>query len=203
MCLEELHDSLSTAYMDFNKTNIVNEGTQMMQKINKGVEPKLSSQSKLNQSALDKDDLLNSDQLQDCLGSREKQTFPDIDYAFFGYNILKGYPHAIGHDPGFTYPIFKIDYSEKRQSGDCRYFIPKGLVVVPDVSCALSFSSKTVKTTHELSKALSVSTSVHGGDGVPVFLRVLDIKNHTMKCLQGNQFTYFQKQSAGTTSLKW
>ncbi|CAG2194666.1 unnamed protein product [Mytilus edulis] len=76
---------------------------------------------------------------------------------------MVGYPHAIGHDPGFTYPIFKIDYSEKRQSGDCRYFIPKGLVVVPDVSCALSFSSKTVKTTHELSKALSVSTSVHGG----------------------------------------
>lgn len=45
--------------------------------------------------------------LQDCLGSRQKQTFPDIDYTCSGYNILKGYLLAIGNDPGFTYPIFE------------------------------------------------------------------------------------------------
>lgn len=138
-------------------------------------------------------DLLNSDQLQDFLGSREKQTFPDIDYAFFGYNILKGYPHAIGHDPGFTYPIFKIDYSEKRQSGDCRYFIPKGLVVVPDVSCALSFSSKTVKTTHELSKALSVSTSVHGGGWGASFSASAGYKESSHEMSSGESVYIFSK----------
>ena len=38
-----------------------------------------------------------------------KKTFPDLDYALMGYNILKGFPMAIGLDPGFTQPIFKVN----------------------------------------------------------------------------------------------
>lgn len=104
-------------------------------------------------------ELLSNYMLQDCLGSRQKHTFPDIDYTCSGYNILKGYLLAIGNDPGFTYPIFETDYSEKKQSGDCRFFIPRGLIVIPDVSCSLSFSSKTVKHVFELSKSLSLSVN--------------------------------------------
>lgn len=101
--------------------------------------------------------------LQECLDYEFKQTFPDLDYVFFGYNILKGYPLANGHDPGFTYPIFLTDYTQKRQTSDCRYSIPRGLVVVPDVSCVTSFSSEIVQDKYEFSKALSVSASVTGG----------------------------------------
>ncbi|XP_052074527.1 uncharacterized protein LOC127712245 [Mytilus californianus] len=151
------------------------------------------SSSKHIPSSTDKDDLLSNEHLQDCLGSREKQTFPDIDYTFFGYNISKGYPHAIGHDPGFTYPIFETDYSEKRQSGDCRYFIPRGLVVVPDVSCALSFSSKTVKNMLELSQALSVSTSVHGGGWGVNFSASAGYKESSNEMSSGESIYIFSK----------
>lgn len=102
-------------------------------------------------------------QLQQCQGSQFKRTFPDIDYAFFGYDIFFGFPLANGHDPGFTYPIFEAEYSEGRQTSDCRYKIPDGLVVVPDVSCVTSFSSTIIQNKYEFSKALSVSATANGG----------------------------------------
>lgn len=105
----------------------------------------------------------NDHRLQVCNGPQLKRTFPDLDYALFGYNILNGFPLANGHDPGFTLPIFEADYSDLRQSSDCRFSIPKGLVVVPDVSCVTSFISKVVQSKHELSEALSVSAGVSGG----------------------------------------
>ena len=48
------------------------------------------------------------------------KTYPDIDYAMYGYNILKGYPHEVGSDPGFTHPIFKADYKRMQRSADLR-----------------------------------------------------------------------------------
>lgn len=90
-------------------------------------------------------------------------TFPDIDYAFFGYDILKGFPMAMGSDPGFTYPIFHADYSRKSHTADCRYSVPRGLVVTPDVSCDVSFTSSVVKTTRAYESQLSVSAHVSGG----------------------------------------
>ena len=50
-------------------------------------------------------------------------------------------------------------------TGDCRYNVPKGLLVVPDVSCVTSFTSKVIKNTFELQKSLSVSVSASGGFG--------------------------------------
>ncbi|XP_052065202.1 uncharacterized protein LOC127704995 [Mytilus californianus] len=105
----------------------------------------------------------NDFRMQDCKATNFKQTFPDIDYAFFGYNILRGYPLSNGHDPGFTFPIFKTDYSEGKQTSDCRYSIPHGLVVVPDVSCITSFTSSTAKNKYEFSKSLSYTANVKGG----------------------------------------
>ena len=49
--------------------------------------------------------------LQDCIGGSLKKSFPDLDYALMGYHILKGYPLAQGHDPGFTHSIFKVNVS--------------------------------------------------------------------------------------------
>ena len=91
------------------------------------------------------------------------KAFPDIDYALFGYNILRGYPLAIGHDPGLTRPVFIGDYTVKKLTADRRYYLPKGFVVVPDISCVTSFTSNTIQDTFHLTKSLSASASVEGG----------------------------------------
>lgn len=77
-----------------------------------------------------------------------------------GYNILKGFPLAVGSDPGFTYPIFRADYSSGYQSADCRYSVPSGLVVLPDITCITTFSSTTIQNKYEFSKTLSKFTKV-------------------------------------------
>ena len=101
-------------------------------------------------------------QLQECQDAHWKQSFPDLDYAFFGYDILNGYPLSIGHDPGFTHPIFLSDYTSGKQTSDCRYSVPKGLVVVPDVSCETSFSSKVIRNRLEMSKSLETAANIEG-----------------------------------------
>nr|KAG5693580.1 hypothetical protein BaRGS_011705 [Batillaria attramentaria] len=101
--------------------------------------------------------------LQECQGPQLKRSFPDMDYALLGYNVLKGYPLAVGHDPGFTLPIFSADYSAGHMTADCRYSVPKGIILIPDVSCITSFSSDVVQTSYELSKSLSVSAHASGG----------------------------------------
>ncbi|CAG2212325.1 unnamed protein product [Mytilus edulis] len=59
--------------------------------------------------------------------------------------------------------VAATDYNQGRQTADCRYKIPNGVVVVPDVSCITSFSSTTIQNKYELSKALAVSASANGG----------------------------------------
>ncbi|XP_071151680.1 uncharacterized protein [Mytilus edulis] len=154
----------------------------------------------------------NEDHLRKCQGSQLKRTFPDVDYAFFGYNILKGYPLSIGHDPGFTLPIFKADYREGLQTSDCRYFIPRGLVIVPDVSCITDFTSKTIQTRYELIKSLSISASVKvstpkissGGkksNTVENLKLVVGIRIHQMNYRPVSQFTYFLLLNVITISV--
>ncbi|XP_060569961.1 uncharacterized protein LOC132728328 [Ruditapes philippinarum] len=101
---------------------------------------------------------------QHCGNVKFKRSFPNIDYALYGYHILKGFPLADGHDPGFTYPIFAADFSSNGVSADCRFFVPDGLVVNPDVSCFLSVTSQTVQTQYEYSKLLEAHTNIEGED---------------------------------------
>lgn len=75
---------------------------------------------------------------------------------------MKGYPLATGHDPGLTHPIFMADYSSRGQTADCRYSVPRGLIVVPDVSCTTSFSSKVIRNKVEMSRSLEASANVEG-----------------------------------------
>ena len=49
------------------------------------------------------------------------KTFPNIEYSFYGYDILKGNPVSDGIDPGFTRPIFAADFSSQQKTADCRY----------------------------------------------------------------------------------
>ena len=98
-----------------------------------------------------------------CAGDNEPRSFPDIDYALFGYNIIRGYPLAVGHDPGLTRPIFNSDYTDKKLTADCRYFLPKGLVIVPDISCVTSFTSSAIQDQYQLTKSLSASAKIGGG----------------------------------------
>ena len=97
-----------------------------------------------------------------CKVNTGTRTFPDIDYALFGYNILRGYPLAVGHDPGLTRPVFISDYSEVKLTADCRYLLPKGFIIVPDISCVTSFTSNTIQDQHELTNSLSASARVEG-----------------------------------------
>ena len=82
-----------------------------------------------------------------------------------GYDIIKGYPNSNGHDPGFTHQIFAADYTDNKHTTDCRYNVPKGVLVIPDVSCVTSFASTVIQNTFELHKSLSVSVSASGGFG--------------------------------------
>ncbi|KAK7477988.1 hypothetical protein BaRGS_00030746 [Batillaria attramentaria] len=91
-----------------------------------------------------------------------KGTFPDMDYGFMGYNILKGYPLEIGHDPGFTLPIFAADYNDGFQTADCLWSIPQGYILLPDVSCITSFSSEIIESTRALSETLETKAKVKG-----------------------------------------
>ena len=75
---------------------------------------------------------------------------------------MKGYPQAIGHDPGLTHPIFYADYSQERQTSDCRYSLPSGIYAVPDVSCITSFKSEEITTSYQFSKSLSAQANVQG-----------------------------------------
>jgi hypothetical protein len=63
-----------------------------------------------------------------------RRTFPDIDYAMLGYDIIKGFPESNSHDPGFSHRIFVVDYTKDLLTADCRYSVPKGFVIIPDVS---------------------------------------------------------------------
>ena len=101
--------------------------------------------------------------LQDCHETNLKRSFPNLEYALLGYDILQGYPLEEGHDPGLTHHIFLADYSGRRQTSDCRYSVPSGFLVIPDVSCVTSFSSKVIKNKLDLSRSLDVSAHVEGG----------------------------------------
>ncbi|XP_060582372.1 uncharacterized protein LOC132738788 [Ruditapes philippinarum] len=101
--------------------------------------------------------------MQDCQNPHMKHSFPDIDYALLGYDIFKGFPLADGHDPGFTYPIFAPDYSHGHMTADCRYSVPKGYLVIPDVSCVTSFTSDVIQDSEELFRSLSANAGVTGG----------------------------------------
>ena len=90
-------------------------------------------------------------------------SFPNIDYAFSGYDVVKGYPLATARDPGFMNPIFKTDYVNGKSNGDCRYLLPKGINAAPDVSCNVSFKSDIVKNKADFHKSLSASANIKGG----------------------------------------
>ena len=46
------------------------------------------------------------DGIVDCFKPVMKRAFPDIDFAFLGYNIMRGYPLTSGgRDPGFTHRV--------------------------------------------------------------------------------------------------
>ena len=81
--------------------------------------------------------LILSDIGVDCAGGTG-DTFHNIDYMFKGYNLLRGFPQASGHDPGFTFSIFAPDYSAVMETSDCRMKIPEGYEISSDVSCITS-----------------------------------------------------------------
>ncbi len=52
-------------------------------------------------------------------------------------------------------------------TSDCRYSLPVGFTAIPDVACAISFTSEEIQTTKEFDKSLSTSVDVSfGGFGL-------------------------------------
>lgn len=142
----------------FNRSSFNQGGNRNLNENNlPGLLGQLSANGKLTIAKVDRDEA------QFCTGNELRKTFPDFDYATFGYNILYGFPLAQGHDPGLTHPIFKADYSDSDHTADCRYNVPKGYHLVPDVACVTSFSSQTIKKAKHLKNALSVSAEISGG----------------------------------------
>jgi hypothetical protein len=82
-----------------------------------------------------------------------------------GYDIIKGFPESNSHDPGFSHRIFVDDYTKDLLTADCRYSVPKGFVIIPDVSCVTSFNSSIIRNSLELQKSLAVSVQASGGYG--------------------------------------
>uniref|UniRef100_A0A7M5XDS4 MACPF domain-containing protein n=2 Tax=Clytia hemisphaerica TaxID=252671 RepID=A0A7M5XDS4_9CNID len=106
---------------------------------------------------------INGREIEFCGSNEMKRSFPDFDYALYGYNIVFGYPLAVGHDPGLTRPIFVADYSNSKRTADCRYQIPKGYNLAPDVSCVTSFSSEEISNSRQFTRELSTSANIGGG----------------------------------------
>ena len=102
-----------------------------------------------------------------CSKADIKKTFPNVDYAMMGYNYLTGFPLSLEHDPGFAHKIFKGNFSREKQTTDCQYSLPDGMVFVPDVFCSVSFSSEVAKTASEVaeSSGTGASLGVEAGGG--------------------------------------
>ena len=101
-----------------------------------------------------------------CLSGSEKQSYHSLDYFFYGYNIMRGYPNQKGLDPGFTYPLFQAEYDNTTVSADCLYVIPSGVSILPEVGCTTSFTSEMTSSSFEMRNSLDKSTiNSEGGFG--------------------------------------
>lgn len=130
-----------------------------------------------------------------CPDAADVKTFPDIGYILMGYDILKGFPQADSHDPGFTFSIFRADYLTKERTADCRYGVPHGLQIIPDISCDVSFESKVVRNQQDLASSLSVSASVSGGGWGVSFSASAGYKKSSRSMLRG-EYVYITSQAS-------
>merc|ERR1719223_2002942 len=95
-----------------------------------------------------------------------------------GYNIFFSDPmpkidkisNSQNLDPGLRKPVFKIKYSEKRLTADCRHVRPDGYFATVDFGCSEVFSTKTVSDAYELSTETNLEASVTDSFGVDVNL---------------------------------
>lgn len=111
-----------------------------------------------------------------CPDHEVKPPCPGVDYALYGYNSLKGSPLASGVDPGFTLPIFNVDYNSGSVTPDCRYTMPHGVVLAPDISCVASFRSEVVQTPYDLTKFMGRTARLDDGGWGPPFVASLSFQ---------------------------
>ncbi|PVD27823.1 hypothetical protein C0Q70_12997 [Pomacea canaliculata] len=134
-------------------------------------ENQVKAKSDSKQQSREKDagqDILNDQPPLRC--PRQVNTrLPGVDFALYGYNSLKGCPLAPGRDPGFTLPIFSADYSAGHVITDNSYSVPRGVILAPDVSCVMSFTSEVIQTPYDLTKFMSRTAQLDGGGWGPPF----------------------------------
>ncbi len=70
-------------------------------------------------------------------------TFPNIEFATFGYDIVRGNPLATAADPGWQSPIIAMTYATGN-TWDNKYAIPDWLQVRAAASCSYSGTSSTM-----------------------------------------------------------
>lgn len=89
-----------------------------------------------------------------------------------------------------------------KQSADCRFSIPNGLVIIPDVSCVTSFESRSVTTKYEFFKSLSVAASVEGSGWGVSFSASVNYKETSSVIASGEYiYIYCRVQNVITTSV--
>ena len=116
--------------------------------------------------------------IQQCENQSQKpnlrNTFPDLDYAMLGYDIIKCYPNSNGHDPGFTYQIVAADYSENKHTSDCRYNVQRSYKILLNyTSLPLPLSQLVVDLVHsvtQLAQVLYKQTSSDVSSGEKVYI---------------------------------
>ncbi|PVD27819.1 hypothetical protein C0Q70_12993 [Pomacea canaliculata] len=113
---------------------------------------------------------------QDPLSDQWPSKCPRVDYALYGYNSLKGSPLSSGAGPGFTLPIFNAEYKSGSETSGCRYTMPRGVVLAPDISCVASFRSEVIQTPYDLTRFMGRTARLDDGGWGPPFVASLSFQ---------------------------
>jgi hypothetical protein len=93
----------------------------------------------------------------------------NIDYAFKGYDAIRGNPHSNSVDPGFRARIFAPRLVKKETTADQIWYVPDGIEIVKVDSCDTNSSSRDIKGAKSYQTSLSVDASIEGGLGAFAF----------------------------------
>lgn len=97
--------------------------------------------------------------------------YQNFGYIFSGYNIFRGDPSApgAGSDPGFTgRPLFKTDFSGCEKTADQQHRTPKGVSMLGDSGCSISWDRKEFSSAKAYASQASHGMSIGAQVEVPV-----------------------------------
>jgi len=85
--------------------------------------------------------------------------FPNIDYFFVGYDIVKGSPLSNFADPGFRTPIWNMTFGQNK-TFDQKFRVPDNTNVLPQSACTYTGLSSSLGTGYNYQQNLQLSGSI-------------------------------------------